>query len=165
MTTPIDIRPATAADAAAIAAIYNHYIDHTIVTFETRGISPDEMATRISDGLANYPWHVATIGGKLAGYAYASQWNPRHGYRKTVETTIYLAPDHAGQGIGSVLYPELLDTLKRSGFHCALGGIALPNVASVALHEKLGFRKVGELAQVGWKFDRWIDVGYWQLHF
>ena len=97
------------------------------------------------------------------GYAYASPWRERAAYRHAVETTIYLESRFAGQGMGKRLYVALLQELRKLGLHTAFGVIALPNPASVALHEKCGFRKVGHLAEPGWKFERWVDVGYWQL--
>jgi len=111
------------------------------------------------------PWLCAMVGGKLAGYAYATRWRERSAYRFTVETTIYLAPAFTGLGIGKTLYGELLTRLRTAGAHALMAVITLPNPASVALHEALGFQKVGQLAEVGFKFKRWVDVGYWQLIF
>ena len=157
------IRAATPDDADQIASIYNHYIEHTVITFEELPVTAADMRTRLETGLALYPWLVAELEHEISGYAYATQWKPRSAYRNTVETSVYVAPAHSRQGLGEALYRALLEHLCDEGFHCALGGIALPNDASVSLHEKLGFRKVGELEQVGWKFDRWVNVGYWQL--
>ncbi len=157
------IRAATADDGGQIASIYNHYIEHTVVTFEEELVGTADMRERIEQGLAAYPWLVAHLDDGVAGYAYATRWKPRSAYRNTVETSVYISPAHARQGLGEALYRALIENLREQGFHCALGGIALPNEASVSLHEKLGFRKVGELEQVGWKFDRWVNVGYWQL--
>lgn len=157
------IRAATPDDAAGIASIYNHYIEHTVITFEEEPVTAADMLERIESGLAAYPWLVAEHDGKVAGYAYATRWKPRSAYRNTVETSVYISPAHYRLGLGEALYRALFEHLCERGFHCALGGIALPNDASVALHEKLGFRKVGELEEVGWKFDRWVNVGYWQL--
>lgn len=100
---------------------------------------------------------------QLLGYCYASKWKGRCAYRYSVESTVYLSPDATGKGIGSKLYGTLLAELRQRQFHTVIGGIALPNPASVALHEKLGFEKVAQFRQVGNKFGRWIDVGYWQL--
>ncbi len=156
------IRPATSHDADQIAAIYNHYIEHSVVTFEEVPLAADEMRARIEQGIPDYPWLVAESDEGLAGYAYATRWKPRSAYRNTVETSVYISPTRQRRGVGEALYRSLIDRLQEGGFHTALGGIALPNEASVSLHEKLGFRKVGELEQVGWKFDRWVNVGYWQ---
>ncbi|WP_149195662.1 arsinothricin resistance N-acetyltransferase ArsN1 family B [Luteimonas suaedae] len=157
------IRPAMPGDAEAIARIYNHYVADTCVTFETEPLSGAEMAQRIADTLElPLPWLVADADGAIAGYAYASKWKGRCAYRYSVETTVYLDPLSTGQGLGRRLYVALIDAVKAQGMRTAIGGIALPNAASIALHERLGFRKVGHFEQVGFKQDRWIDVGYWQ---
>ena len=161
----LKIRDATLDDAAPIAAIYNPYVLNTSISFEEAEVTVAEMTGRIADLRANgLPWLVAAVDGGVAGYAYASKWRVRHAYRFSVETTVYLAPDHAGQGIGTALYRALVDRLREAGYHVAIGGIALPNAASIALHEKLGFEKVAQFSEVGFKFDRWTDVGYWQLN-
>jgi phosphinothricin acetyltransferase len=157
------IRPATMDDARAIAAIYNHYIAHSIVTFEEQPVKPAEMARRIRSVVASLPWLVLDQNGVIVGYACAAQWRARSAYRYSVETTIYLDTRFAGQGLGERLYRALLDDLRGRNLHRAYGVISLPNPASVALHEKCGFTKVGHLAEAGWKFDKWVDVGYWEL--
>jgi len=157
------IRPATRVDAAAIAAIYAPYIRETVITFEEEPVSNAEMTRRIEKVLSTpLPWLVAAPGGQVVGYAYAARWHERSAYRFSVETTIYLDRDHVGNGIGTMLYGELLDRIAAQGLHAAVAGISLPNAASEALHERLGFRKVAHYPEVGFKFDRWIDVGYWQ---
>lgn len=157
------IRDANSADAAAITRIYNPYILDTIITFEEQAITPSDMAARIQEVTAEaLPWLIAEQDGVVVGYAYASKWKGRCAYRFSVETTVYLAPDYFGRGIGTGLYQSLLQQLKKRQLHAAIGGIALPNVASIALHEKLGFRKVAHFPEVGFKFNQWIDVGYWQ---
>lgn len=157
------IRPCSPQDAPAIAAIYDHYVRETVVTFEETPVPADEMARRIEDVTARFPWLVWEESGAVLGYAYAAPWKQRSAYRFTVETTIYLAADNCGRGIGRKLYGALLDEIRGRGLHCAVGCIALPNPASIALHEKLGFREIGRFPEVGWKFGRWVDVGYWQL--
>jgi L-amino acid N-acyltransferase YncA len=158
------IRQAISADAEDIAHIYNHYVRETIVTFEEQPVSIVEMAKRLADTVADsLPWLIAEQDGVIAGYARASTWKLRSAYRFSVETTIYLAPDCLGMGVGTSLYQFLVNQIRKLGLHTAIGGIALPNAGSVALHEKLGFRKVAHFAEVGFKFDRWIDVAYWQL--
>lgn len=156
------IRPVRAEDAAAICAIYNHYIANTIISFEEDVLDVAAMERRIADITAAYPWFVAEEAGRIVGYSYAGVWRTRMAYRYTVESTIYLAPDATGKGYGTALYGALLEALTAAGFRAVLGGIALPNAASVALHEKCGFVKVGHLPKVGFKLGRWIDVGYWQ---
>jgi phosphinothricin acetyltransferase len=157
------IRAVAPADAAAIAAIYNHYVTHTVVTFEEELVSAAEIARRIERvRSASLPWLVAEQAGRVLGYAYATTWRARSAYRFSAEVTVYLAPADAGHGIGSNLYAELFPILRARGIHAVIGGIALPNEASVALHEKFGLRKVAHFNEVGFKLDRWVDVGYWQ---
>jgi phosphinothricin acetyltransferase len=158
------IRAASApADAAAIAAVYNPYIRDTVITFEEEPVSNAEMSRRIEEvRSASFPWLVAEQGGQVVGYAYARPWHSRSAYRYSAEIAVYLSVAHTGRGIGSKLYAELFPILQARGIHVVMGGIALPNEASVALHERFGLRKVAEFREVGFKFDRWIDVGYWQ---
>jgi len=111
---------------------------------------------------SSLPWLVAEQAGGIVGYACATKWKARSAYRFSVETTVYLADGLAKQGLGSRLYDELFRLLKAQGIHAAIGGIALPNDASVALHEKFGMRKVAHFEQVGFKFGKWVDVGYWE---
>ena len=159
------IRTATAGDAEGIAEIYNHYIANTVITFEEQTVTPRQMAERIEAvGSDSLPWLAAERDGRLLGYAYATPWKTRSAYRFAVETTVYLDPEALGQGIGSRLYETLFADLGRRGVRAAIGGIALPNPASVALHEKLGMKKVAHFERVGFKFDQWIDVGYWQIN-
>lgn len=157
------IRPVLPADAERINEIYNHYVTKTIVTFEEQAVSLDDMRARIAAIAGKFPWLVFERNGGIAGYAYAAPWKARIGYRFSVESSIYLAPECVGRGFGRALYGALLETLPPLGIHCVIGGAALPNPGSVALHEKLGFSKIAHFRQVGRKFGRWIDVGYWQL--
>ena len=156
------IRSALATDAQAMADIYNPFILGTTITFEEEAVTPQEMASRTGIVLLALPWLVIEVQGTVAGYACATPWKTRSAYRRTVESAIYVAPSQAGQGLGTRLYEALLGELQQLGVHAVLGGIALPNEASVALHERLGFEKVGQLQQVGWKLQRWVDVGYWE---
>lgn len=159
----IVVRSAVQEDADATARIYNHYIANTVITFEEKPVSASEMAGRIREvEAASLPWLVAVQGEKLLGFAYAGKWNGRCAYRFSVETTVYLDPVQTARGLGSRLYGELLPALDRLNIHAAIGGIALPNDASVALHEKFGFLKVAHFREVGFKFGHWIDVGYWE---
>lgn len=156
------IRAATTVDAPAICAIYNHYVTSTIVTFEEQPVTTAEMQSRMAAVLEKLPWLVLERNGGIVGYAYASSWESRVGYRFAVESSIYLAPPHVGHGFGSALYQSLLDDLRARNIHCVIGGAALPNAASAALHEKLGFTQVAHFRENGFKFGRWIDVAYWQ---
>lgn len=156
-------RDAAAGDAGAVARIYNHYVAETVVTFEEDAVSAGEMGQRIKEVQAiPLPWLVAEVGAEVAGFAYASKWKGRCAYRYSAEVTVYLDMDYRGHGIGSELYRRLLSAVKARNVHTVMGGIALPNEASVAVHEKLGFEKVAHFKEVGYKFDRWVDVGYWQ---
>jgi phosphinothricin acetyltransferase len=157
------IRACVAADAAAICAIYNPYVLETVITFEEEPVSTAEMARRIGEVATRFPWLVAEENGEIVGYAYATPWKARSAYRFSVESTVYVARGHMGRGVGTALYRALIDALRMLGVHCAVGGIALPNAASIALHEKLGFEKIGQFVEVGRKLDRWVDVGYWEL--
>ena len=157
------LRDCTHHDAGPISAIYNHYVEQTAVTFEEVPVAADEMARRIAEVTSRFPWVVWEQDHTVVGYAYAAPWKPRSAYRHSVETTIYLDSNAQGRGIGTLLYRSLVDRLRPLDVHCAVGGIALPNPASVALHEKLGFRNIGQFHEIGRKFGRWIDVGYWEL--
>lgn len=157
------LRDAIADDAPAIAAIYNPYIIDTTISFEEEPVSDAEMARRIAEvQAAGLPWLVAELDGAVIGYAYATKWRVRHAYRHSVESSVYLAPAAARRGVGSTLYEALLARLQAGGYHLVIGGIALPNAASVALHEKMDYEKAAHFKQVGYKFGRWLDVGYWQ---
>lgn len=161
--TPATVRAAGLTDAESIAAIYNHYVANTVVTFEEEEVSAAEMERRIHDvWSSSLPWLVAEEAGRIRGYAYATRWRARAAYRFSVEVTVYLAADHGGRGIGTKLYGELFPLLHARSLHAIIGGIALPNDASVALHEKFGMRKVAQFQEVGFKLGRWVDVGYWQ---
>ena len=155
------IRIVTPPDALAIAEIYNYYILNTIITFEMEVVTPEEIAARMEKYLSVGPYLVYEVHGDVVGYAYLSNFRERKAYENTVESTIYLKNGSGGQGIGFQLYSELLAQAALK-YHTVIAGISLPNGASVRLHEKCGFRKVGHFAEVGRKFDRWIDVGFWQ---
>lgn len=160
----LSLRPVLQGDFHRLAEIYNHYIEHSIATFEEQTVCADQMGERVKKVQdASLPWLVAEENGRINGYAYAGPWNVRSAYRYTVECSIYLDPNATGRGIGVKLYQQLFDTLREQSLRVVIGGVSLPNAASVALHEKFGFRKVAHFQQVGFKFGQWIDVGYWQL--
>jgi L-amino acid N-acyltransferase YncA len=150
-------------DASPIAEIYNHYIQHSPATFEEALLSAEEMRQRIAETSAEYPWLVCEEGGKVLGYSYGRKWRERAAYRHSVEAGVYLHPEALGKGRGSALFDALLAELRSRKFHCVMGGISLPNPASVALIERFGLRQVAHFREVGYKFGQWIDVGYWQL--
>ncbi len=158
------IRAVTDKDAQAICDIYNYYITDTVITFEEEIVCEEQMRERIlcvnSEGL---PWLVAEDAqGRLLGYAYATKWRQRFSYRFSVEVTVYLSLKYVGNGLGSQLYQALFSQLKAKGIHSVIGGITLPNEASVAIHEKFSMKKVAHFTEVGFKFNQWLDVGYWQ---
>lgn len=158
------IRDVTLEDAQAICDIYNYYISDTVITFEELVINSAEIAKRIrAVQQANLPWFVfESSSGEILGYAYATKWRERFSYRFSVEITVYLCPKQAGKGLGTQLYKALFVSLKSKDIHSVIGGITLPNEASVAIHEKFGMSKVAHFKEVGYKFNQWLDVGYWQ---
>jgi phosphinothricin acetyltransferase len=157
-------RAAEVGDLAAIAAIYAHYVENTVITFDLE--PPSAAAWRAKWDAAQaggHRWFVAdSAGGELLGYVSTSEFRERLAYRSTIETTIYLREDARGRGIGRPLYELALREAAQS-FHLAVAGITLPNEASVALHERLGFTPVGVFEEVGHKFGAFRDVGWWQL--
>jgi L-amino acid N-acyltransferase YncA len=159
---PITIRPATIDDAEAIQRIYAPIVLETAISFEEVPPSIAEMADRIASISRTHPYLVAVSDGTVCGYVYAGAHAERAAYRHSVNTTVYIAPQAQRSGVGRALYFELLRELKRRGFHAAFAGIALPNPGSVALHELVGFEALGIYREVGLKFGRWHDVGWWQ---
>jgi phosphinothricin acetyltransferase len=160
----VTLRDATPDDGDGLAAIYNPYVVETVVTFEEDALTGAAMARRVADiHEAGLPWLVAMRNGRVIGYAYASPWKARRSYRFSVETSVYLERDAGGAGVGTMLYTALFARLRASGLHSVIGGISLPNAASVALHEKMGMTKVAHFPEVGFKLGRWIDVGYWHV--
>jgi len=157
------IRNAVEGDAQAICAIYNAYVLDTTITFEQRAVAVPDMAARIREVSAEFPWFVADSDHGIMAYAYATRWRSRSAYDGTVESTIYVRSDATGTGIGFPLYLALLEELRMRSVHAVVGCIALPNPGSVSFHEKCGFKKVAHFPEVGRKFDRWVDVGFWQV--
>jgi L-amino acid N-acyltransferase YncA len=154
------IRLATEADAAAIAAIYRPYVEDSRISFEEEAPDAIEVAQRMASPI--HPWLIAHVDDRVLGYASTSPMRNRRAYRWSVETGIYLNPDAQGQGLGRELLNAHLKLLERQGFVTVIAGIALPNDASVALHEKLGFTLSGIERGVGFKLGEWVDVGRWQ---
>lgn len=152
-----------ARDAAAVAAIYRPGVESSIASFEE--IAPDatEMVQRIGAVLPRTPWLVAELDGAVVGYAYASIHRERAGYRWSVDISVYVAEGHQGRGIGRTLYDELIPLLRRQGYVNAYAGIALPNPASVALHEAVGMRRIGTYERIGFKFGAWHDVAWYGM--
>lgn len=159
------IRQATESDAEVIANIYNHYIQNTVITFEESVISAVDIIDRIAKVKnSGLPWLVAEENTEVIGYSYATQWNGRSAYRHTAETAIYLSHTSLSKGWGTKLYDALFSELRLMSIHIVIGGVTLPNPASIALHEKFGMQKVAHFKEVGYKFGKWLDVGYWQVN-
>lgn len=156
------IRPAGAADAAACAAIYAPFVTDSWVSFELEPPDAAAVAERMARYGASHAWLVAEIDSTVAGYAYGSPHRDRAAYSSSCDVAVYVEPAHARKGIGRALYAELLWLLAARGYHAAFAGIALPNDASVGLHEAMGFAPVGIYREVGWKLGGWRDVGWWQ---
>ena len=158
----IHIRLATANDGEAVAAIYRPVVADTAISFETTLPDREEMIRRIAETLPSYPWLVCDVDGRMAGYAYAARHRVRGAYQWSVDTSVYVAEDQRRRHIGRGLYTSLFAILTAQGYFNAFAGIALPNPASVALHEAMGFEPIGVYRRVGYKLDRWHDVGWWQ---
>jgi phosphinothricin acetyltransferase len=157
------IRPAEPArDAVACAAIYAPFVSETCISFELDPPDSAAMSERMTRYGASHAWLVAEIDGVVAGYAYGSPHRDRAAYSSSCDVAVYVDPAHARRGIGRALYGELLPLLAAKGNHAAFAGIALPNEASVGLHEALGITPVGVYREVGWKLGGWRDVGWWQ---
>lgn len=156
-----DARPEQ--DAAACAAIYAPYVSDSVISFEERPPTAAELAQRIAKVTETHPWLVAEDGNQLIGFAYATHHRERAAYRWAADVTVYVAPASQRAGVGRALYEALFDRLGQQGFRIACAGIALPNEASVGLHEALGFQPVGVYRKIGWKLGAWHDVGWWQL--
>lgn len=152
----------TTADAPDIHAIYAPIVRDTPISFETEPPTVAEIERRITATLPRYPYVVAESDGRFAGYAYASEHRARLAYQTSADVTVYVAPQMRGRGIGRALYEALLPDLAGRGFHLATAGITLPNAASVALHEAVGFTKAGVFTEVGYKLGAFHDVGWWQ---
>lgn len=158
------IRLAKAKDAIHIADIYNHYVKTSIFTFDESPILTKDMETKIIELRNNsFPFLVYEYEKSILGFAYSSPWKSRCAYKHSVESTIYIHPHKHHNGIGTQLYKTLFQELQKLDIHSILAGISLPNNASVIFHEKFGFEKVGQFKEVGFKFNKWIDVGYWEL--
>jgi phosphinothricin acetyltransferase len=157
------IRSATVDDAKSICGIYNHYVKTTVVTFEEIPVSINEMEDRVRTVLSKYPWLVWEEEGEILGYAYINKWRDRSAYRYSAEDSIYIKDGAQGRGIGKKLLAELLEEARKIDIHTLVALITMPNEQSVGLHEKFGFKKAAEFVETGYKLDRWLNVGYWQL--
>lgn len=162
--TTVLVRPGTLEDLPAVLAIYTHYVLTTTVTFNTAVPKPLDWQEKLRANVFEGPYHflVAEIDGHVLGYVETLPLRNKPAYAHSLEVSIYVAPTTGGRGIGGALYDRLLPELTVDGFHRAYAIIALPNESSVAFHERFGFRHVGTMQEVGNKFGRWIDVGYWE---
>ena len=159
------IRPVNAADAPAIADIYNYYVRNTAITFDENIWSSEDALAKIEKlASGNYPFWVCCEGDEILGYSYASQWNAHSAFITTAETTVYLAPAHIGKGLGTQLMRQLIEHLDCRQFHCLVACICTPNDISVTLHEKLGFKQVSHFKDIGYKLNEWRDVGHWTYY-
>jgi L-amino acid N-acyltransferase YncA len=167
----LSVRPAQPRDAERVTEIYNDAIVHTTASFWTVPRPRDEMLDQIKSSTARTPTVVAAFAdahadraaGDIAGVAWSKPWNPREGYATTVESSVYVAAEARGQGVGRALLRDLCARVHDSGATDVIAGIALPNDASVRLHESIGFRHVGTFDRIGTKFGQRLSVGYWQL--
>lgn len=157
------IRDFSENDVAPANALTNHYIVNTVVHFAAAPATDAEFGAVWRDGRVKFPWLTIEVEGAFGGYAKGATWRSRDAYARTVETGIYISRRMQGLGVGKILYRALLEKLRDQGFRVAIGGITLPNDASVRLHEALGFSHAGTFHSVGFKFDQWHDVGFWEL--
>ncbi|ACY16899.1 GNAT family N-acetyltransferase [Haliangium ochraceum] len=159
----VRMRSARASDAAALLAIYAPVVRDTAISFELEPPDEAEMVRRLAAVQGRYPWLVLERAGALAGYAYASSFRERPAYRWTAEVSVYVHAEHRRRGVARALYGELLARLRAQGLRTAVAVITLPDAGSATMHERLGFAPAGRIARAGYKFDRWYDIGFWQL--
>ena len=164
LTIPERIRSATPADAAGILVIYAPIVKTSAISFELEPPGIEEFADRITTVMEENPWLVKEQEGRITGYAYATPFRSRAAYSHTRESSVYVHPHHHRKGVGRELMLALIDELAARGAHRVVAGATLPNPGSAALHESLGFQYVGTFHEVGRKFDRWHDVGFWELN-
>lgn len=157
------IRTATIQDAAKILEIYSPFVKDTPVSFETEVPSIQEMQNRISETTEKFPWLVYEKEGQVTGYAYANPHRSRCAYAWSVEVTLYMDPRFQRLGIGKKLYEKLFELLREQGAVNVFAGITLPNEASIGIHEALGFQKIGQFKDIGFKLGKWWNTGWWQL--
>lgn len=157
------IRPATEADVPAMRDIYNYEVANGWATFDLEEKSLKERLAWFREIREPHCMIVAEAAGEIAGYAYLHEFRTRPAYRFTTESSVYIHQDHRGKGVGSLLMQEVIAIARRGGFHSIMAGISEDNPASEALHEKLGFVRIGREREVGYKFERWLDVSWYQL--
>ena len=164
-TSPYAVRGARADDLAGVKAIYDHEVHTGISTFDLAPPPLSYWEARLASTARGDHLLVADDDGQVVGYAYSSSYRPRPAYDLTRETSVYCAAGTRGRGLGRALYDALLPRLAADGIHRAVALVALPNPASEALHRSCGFRHIGTMTEVGFKFDRWIDTAWWERSF
>lgn len=157
------IRPFKVSDIPELLEMYNHFVLHSTATFDIEPLTLEAFTEKVMRINQDFPFLVFEENNEILGYSYGSKFRPKPAYNTTVESTVYVKHNTQRKKIGSLLYEELLKQLKAANFHIVLGVLTLPNDASVRLHEKFGFKQVAFLKEVGYKFDTWLDVGFWQL--
>ena len=165
MTSSTLVRPAVLNDLPALTAIYNHYIVHSTITFDLRPFEPDERRAWFDDHASSGRHRLlvaAEADGTVLGYTTTSRWRPKAAYDTTVESSVYCRPDAVGRGIGTLLYSALFEAIAGEDVHRVVAGVGQPNPASVALHERFGFRRVGVFSSVGRKFGKYWDVAWFE---
>lgn len=159
------VRLATSADLPAILDIANWAAEHTIANFATEPETLEHWRSAFERTSELFPWVVAEESDQqaLAGFAKAAPWAGRCAYHWAAEVTVYVHPEHHRRGVGPALYERLIATLRSQNYRILLAGVSVPNEPSVKLHSRMGFRRVARLERVGWKFNAWRDVEYWEL--
>lgn len=155
------IRDVKLEDAKRIAEIYNYYIENTTITFEEEPVTEKEIQNRI-ESVKQGLWIIKEIKGIVVGYAYANQFRQRSAFIYSLETSVYIDIDEKSKGYGKDLYKEIINRAKNNGYRVLIGVISVPNKISVKIHKNLGFEKKGEISNVGYKFNKWLDIEYWQ---
>lgn len=157
------IRQYTPSDLNPMREIYNHYVENSLLTFDEVALTAAAFQEKFSTVFSSFPCLVFEKEGKVIGFTYASEWKSDPAYRFTVSSSIYLDPMSLDRGTGTALYRKLIEELREMKIHSIVAEILMPNEKSTRMHERLGFGKVAHLSQVGYKFNKWIDVSYWQL--
>lgn len=156
------VRSATDSDFDAIATLTNYFIRETTIHFGTTEATASELREQWHQSRDRYPFFVCEIDGRFAGYCKAYNWRSREAYQWTPECGVYVEDWARRRGVARALYEKLFEIMAKQGFHSVIAGIALPNEASVKLHESIGFETIGVARQAGWKLGKWVDVGFWQ---
>ncbi|MCM1504572.1 MAG: GNAT family N-acetyltransferase [Muribaculum sp.] len=159
----VTVRSVAPSDAEAIAEIYNEYVVNTAISFETEALSVEAMRGRVADLACKYPYFVAEADGRVVGYCYAHNWKERAAYGKTWETTVYVDSSKKHCHIGEILMDRLIEECRRAGCHALIACITGNNSASIAFHQRLGFKQVSMFKEVGFKFGRYLDIVDYEL--